>query len=186
MDIVEFFQQSAGKWFSQRTSHHLAEQQSQSGKSDLVIEAIANSDPAVVQLCQQHNVDSSQALCGMRISWNGTMERETKPLVGSTLLVALANPATPNEGTLLRKTGNTDSTATGRYVMGNDDALTLIIEDKTGHTEERIWFASPNLRFRSSTFKRSDGVSVASFCSEIRMLGAAQPSSSSTAASSKA
>jgi len=40
MDIQEFFELSAGKWFSHRTSHHLAFKQSESGKSDITIEML--------------------------------------------------------------------------------------------------------------------------------------------------
>jgi len=45
MDVKEFFQLSAGKWFSQRTSHHLAFKQSESGKSDLKIDMLPADDP---------------------------------------------------------------------------------------------------------------------------------------------
>jgi len=55
--------------------------------------------------------------------------------------------------------------------MGDDDALTLMGESETLYSEERLWFASPNLRLRTSTIKQLDGFSTASFCSEIRMGG---------------
>ena len=74
MNIVEFFQQSAGKWFSQRTSHHLAFKQSESGKSDIVIEMLPSDNPEVVKLCEQYEIDPTLALCGARVTWNGTME----------------------------------------------------------------------------------------------------------------
>ena len=45
--------------------------------------------------------------------------------------------------------------------MGSDDVMTLITEDETMFSEERFWFASPNLRLRTSVLKRADGVSVA-------------------------
>jgi hypothetical protein len=57
----------------------------------------------------------------------------------------------------------------GRYRVGEDGALTLITEYETMSTEERLWFASPNLRMRTSILKRFGGFSMASFCSEIRM-----------------
>jgi hypothetical protein len=41
MDINEFFQQSAGKWVSQRTSHHPDFKQPEGGRSDFYIEALA-------------------------------------------------------------------------------------------------------------------------------------------------
>ncbi|HEY9822392.1 MAG TPA: phycobiliprotein lyase, partial [Candidatus Sericytochromatia bacterium] len=53
MDIKEFFEQSAGKWFSQRTSHHLAFRQAENGKSNITIEMLGADDPEVVKLCEQ-------------------------------------------------------------------------------------------------------------------------------------
>jgi hypothetical protein len=184
MDITEFFQQSSGKWFSQRTSHHLAFKQSESGKSDIVIEMMAKDDPAVVQLCQQYEVDPALALCGARVTWNGTMEWDEEKHTGSTVLVPIADPEKPNEGKLLRDQGYAEkASVAGRYVMGDDQALTLITEYETMYSEERLWFASPNLRLRTSILKRFGGFSMASFCSEIRM-GVTQAADSSQASSS--
>ncbi|WAL62151.1 phycobiliprotein lyase [Thermocoleostomius sinensis] len=186
MDIVEFFQQSAGKWFSQRTSHHLAFKQSESGKSDIVIEMMAKDDPAVVQLCQQYEVDPALALCGARVTWNGTMEWDEEKHTGSTVLVPIADPDKPNEGKLLRDQGYAEkASVAGRYVVGEDQALTLITEYETMYSEERLWFASPNLRLRTSILKRFGGFSMASFCSEIRMgvTQAADTQASSSASS---
>lgn len=186
MDIVEFFQQSTGKWFSQRTSHHLAFKQSEGGKSELVIEMLPKDDPAVVALCQQYEVDPNLALCGARVSWDGTMEWDEEKHKGSTVLVPVADPDKTNEGKLLREVGYAEKApVAGRYVMGSDDALTLITEYETMYSEERLWFASPNLRLRTSILKRFGGFSMASFCSEIRMGGAA-PQSSTTSATTTA
>ncbi len=49
MDIQEFFELSAGKWFSHRTSHHLAFKQAEDGKSDITIEMMAKDDPEVIK-----------------------------------------------------------------------------------------------------------------------------------------
>ncbi len=176
MNITEFLQQSAGKWFSQRTSHSLALQQSESGKSNIVIETVEATDPAVIQLCQQHQVEPALALCGARITWDGTMDRDQKKQTGTVLLIPLRDAEKPNEGKLLRD-GAAEKAIAGRYVMGSDDVMTLITEDETMFSEERFWFASPNLRLRTSVLKRADGASVASFYSEIRM-GGVQPASS--------
>ncbi|GAB1540136.1 hypothetical protein NUACC21_28050 [Scytonema sp. NUACC21] len=70
MDIKEFFELSAGKWFSHRTSHHLAFKQSEDGKSEIVIESLAKDHPEVVKLCQHNDIDPSNASCGARVTWN--------------------------------------------------------------------------------------------------------------------
>ncbi|MFQ3617643.1 MAG: phycobiliprotein lyase [Cyanobacteriota bacterium] len=173
MDIVEFFEQSSGKWFSQRTSHHLAFKQTESGKSDIVIDLLSKEDPAVVALCQQYEIDPALALCGARVTWDGTMEWDKEKHEGSTVIVPVADADQPNEGKMLREQGYAEKApVAGRYVMGDDDSLTLITEYETMYSEERLWFASPNLRLRTSILKRFGGFSMATFCSEIRMGGA--------------
>jgi len=72
----------------------------------------------------------------------------------------------------------------GRYVMGNDDALVLITEYESMYSEERLWFASPNLRLRTSVLKRFGGFSMASFCSEIRMGTSTPPQTETQVAQS--
>ncbi len=166
MDIVEFFQLSNGKWFSQRSN--LAAKASSGGRSDLYIEALSASDPAVIQLCEQNHVDPSQALCGVRMRWEGSMELEREKSSGSTVLVPLSGSNQTNEGMLLRDSKSSEETAS-RYIMGTDDALTLITESGDLYAEERVWFASPNLRLRTRILRQANGVNVASFCSEIRM-----------------
>ncbi|HEY9871881.1 MAG TPA: phycobiliprotein lyase [Candidatus Obscuribacterales bacterium] len=176
MDIQEFFHLSAGKWFSQRTSHHLAFKQAESGKSDITIEMLSQSDPEVIKLCEQYNVDPSLAWGAARVSWNGTMEWDEEKHTGSTVMVPIPDPDKPNEGKLLRDVGYAEkASVAGRYIMGSDDAFTLITEYETMYSEERIWFASPNLRLRTSILKRFGGFSMASFCSEIRMGGTQPP-----------
>lgn len=69
----------------------------------------------------------------------------------------------------------------GSYKMGDDQALTLITEYETMWSEERLWFASPNLRMRVGVLKRFGGFSMASFTSEIRMGGAVTEKASETA-----
>jgi len=176
MNIQEFFELSAGKWFSHRTSHHLAFKQAEDGKSDIVIETLAVDCPEVIKLCEQYEIEPGLATCGARVSWNGTMEWDEEKHTGSTVLVSIPDADNPDRGKLLREIGYAEKTpVAGRYMMGSDKALTLITEYETMFSEERLWFASPNLRMRVSVLKRFGGFSMASFTSEIRM-GGVQPS----------
>ncbi len=170
MDIVEFFELSCGKWFSQRTSHHLAFQKAEAGKSDLIIEKLDPTAADVVKLCEQCGVDATTALLGLKTTWSGAMDWDPNKREGSTVLVAIAEPDQPHTGTLLRQHGIvSEAPIVGRYALGADEALTLITDHESIYTEERWWFASPNLRLRSSLLKQADGYSTSSFCSEIRM-----------------
>jgi hypothetical protein len=186
MDIKEFFEQSAGKWFSQRSSHHLAFKQAENGKSNITIEMLSADSPEVIKLCQQYNIEPQLALCGARVAWDGTMEwdEDKEQHKGSTVLVPVPDPDKPNEGQLLREMGYAEKApVAGRYIMGDDGALTLITDYETMYSEERLWFASPNLRLRTSILKRFGGFSMASLSSEIRLGVTQAPKKAEDAAS---
>ena len=173
MNIKEFFELSTGKWFSHRTSKDVSTNESQVGRSDLFVETFANDVPEVIEICQQYSIEASNINFGAKVNWNLTIEKDTKKYTGSTILVFLPNADNPNEGKVLRKMGNTEKTlVTGNYKIGSDEVLTLITEYDDTHSEERLWFASPNLRMRTSVVKRSGNFSTTSFTSEIRMGGA--------------
>lgn len=181
MTITEFFQQSEGKWSSQRTTHDLATKQSIGGKSDLWIDLLSTNEPTVVSLCQQAGADLATVQTAFRVRWEGQFG--TKAEKGSTLMVAIAAPGSTTEGTLLSQPSKPGAALIQtHYSLGEDEALTLVTEQDSVHAEERIWYASPSLRFRTSTIKQADGFSMASFCSEIRMGGAKPaPSQQATA-----
>lgn len=185
MNIEEFFELSAGKWFSHRNSHDLAFKQSESGKSRILIEMLAADHPEVIKLCQQYKVDSSGAACGAKIAWNNTNESDKEKYNASTVLVTIPDANNPNEGKLLRELDSAEKTpVTGSYKIGSDDALTLTLEDETIWSQERLWFASPNLRMRVSVMKRCGGFTMASFTSEIRLGGTPAPAKVSNTANS--
>lgn len=182
MDIVEFFQLSSGKWFSQRTNHHLNEQQTKVGRSDVVLELLDKTDPDVIKLCEQHQINPELALCGARVTWNGFMDGEVSKQAGTTVLVPIADTNQTNAGRLLRYMDSRGRiSAAGQYAIGSDEVLTLTTDHNSMQMEERLWFASPNLRLRTTVLKRADGVSTASFCSEIRMGVTPTPEPAATA-----
>ncbi|NMG09951.1 phycobiliprotein lyase [Brasilonema sp. UFV-L1] len=184
MNIEEFFQQSAGKWFSHRSSHHLACKQTEHGKSDIIIETLSTEHAEVVKLCQQYDIDPKRASCGTKVTWSGTMEWDKEKQTGSTVLVVVPDEDNPNEGKLLREMGYGEKApVAGRYKIDSDDILTLTTEYENMWSEERLWFASPNLRMRESVLKRFGEFSMASFISEIRM-GGGQPKKASEATNS--
>lgn len=172
MDIIEFFKLSAGQWFSQRTIHNLVSGELQAGKSDVSIDILAKTDPIVIKLCEQHQVDPNLVeLAGVRITWNGTSNREQAKDVGSTFLIPIPNSDDRHQGKLLQDRGDGNSQKmTGRYIMGSDDVLTMITESDGFYAEERLWYLMPNLRLRTSIIKRTNAFNLASFCSEIRRV----------------
>ncbi len=172
MDIIEFFKLSAGQWFSQRTIHNLVSGELQAGKSDVSIDILEKTDPIVIKLCEQHQVDPSLAeLAGLRITWNGNTNREQVKDAGSTILIPIPNSDHPHQGKLLQDRGDSNSkNISCRYIMGDDEVLTMITESDELYAEERLWYLIPNLRLRTSIVKRPLGFTIASFCSEIRRV----------------
>jgi CpeS-like protein len=171
MDIQEFFQLCNGKWVSQRTTHYLMEQKNQSDRSDLWVDFVDATDPEVVELCQQYSIGSEQAYGGLKIRWSEVAEayqsRFKPKKEGSALLIPVMGSEHLTAGQILRKLGT--ESITGSYSFGTDEALTINMSINGLATEERLWFASPNLRFRSSFTQQDGAVCITSFCSEIRM-----------------
>lgn len=170
MNIIEFFELSAGKWFSQRTLHNLKSGQLQAGKSNLIIESLPQTDAKVIQLCQQHHIDPTTISGGFSSTWDGTTEGNSEQQKGSAILIPVINPDHPQSGQLLQVQGtNPNQSLSGRYNLGEDEVLTVITETPNLYVEERLWYLMPNLRLRTSIVKNNMGLTQASFCSEIRM-----------------
>ena len=172
MDVMEFFQQSTGIWRSQRTTHHLAFKRAEAGGSEIQVEALAADHPQVIEICQLHSVDPKLAIGGAFVCWNGEMgwDRDDENHKGSTVFALIPNPDQPRQGTLLRERGYAEIVpVAGHYQMDDEDGLVLTTEYETMSSIERFWFASPNLRMRTSTVKRFGGFSTATFCTEFRV-----------------
>ncbi len=175
MDAMEFFQRSSGTWRSQRTTHHLAFRRAEMGSSEIQVKALPKEDPQIIELCKMHEVDPALAIGGAYVSWNGTMawdRQGEEPHAGTTVFALVPNADQPNEGQILRERGYAEIVPiVGHYQMDDDDGLIMTTEYETMSSVERFWFASPDLRLRSSIVKRFGGFSTASFCAESRADG---------------
>ncbi len=176
MNVREFFELSAGKWFSQKTSQHLTLKQSEHGKSDLVIEILASDNPQVSQVCQQAGVDPSSIWGGVKYTWKGTIAWDTPTKnspnqQGESIAIAIADTPEASAGRLFHTSSTAKSLQVARYVMGDDDALTLVTDTDNTSSSERVWFESNNVRVRTTITTQANGDSLASFYSEIRMGG---------------
>ncbi|MBF2064225.1 MAG: phycobiliprotein lyase [Calothrix sp. C42_A2020_038] len=182
MNIQEFFELSAGKWFAHRTIQDLASNQSKEAKSEILIEKLPTTHPDVVNLCQVFQVNNP-SLIAAKINWNDTTKLNQKN-VGSTVLV-LVPDQNAEAGQLLRQVSNEDKPSLGYYKLSSDESLLLSVESGKVSFEERLWFASNNLRMRVNVMKHAGGISTTSFTSEIRMgVSSAQPTSTASSASS--
>ncbi|MCU0534625.1 MAG: phycobiliprotein lyase [Hydrococcus sp. Prado102] len=171
MKIEEFLEMCAGKWFSQRTSYHLDRTQVENSKSEITIERLSSDSREVVALCEQHNIDPSTTLGGTKASWDNSVDWGKTKQIGSAIVVVVPDRENPQVGKILQTAGTLSKTpVSGRYVLGNDEALTLIVEEEKTYIEERLWFASSNLRLRTSSMKNAGGFNKMAFYSEIRKI----------------
>lgn len=174
MDITQFVELSIGRWRSQRSAHHLAFSHFEAVQSTIDIVALSSDDSAVIDLCKSYDVDPQTATHPFRMSWEGQSDwDENEVLKGSSILIPIPDPNSPNQGKLLRDRGYAETVAAvGNYHLMDDGTFVLLTEYDRAAAEEKIWFVNPNVRFRVSLIKTSDGTGVvtASFSSEIRSL----------------
>lgn len=172
MDAVKFFQQSAGKWRSQRATHHLAFRQAEIGNSEIFVEALAADHPKVREICQLHEVNPSLAAGGAFVSWDGSMawDKADENHTGNTVFALIPDVDNAQQGMLLRERGYAEIVPiAGRYHIDADNALVLVTEYETMSSIERFWFPSANIRLRTSTVQRFGGFNSATFCAEMRL-----------------
>lgn len=189
MNVMEFFQLSAGQWQSQRTTHHLPFRRAELGGSDISVEALPADHEKIVEICQLHDVDPGLAVGGAYVEWQGSMawDREEENHTGTTVFALVPDPDNPQQGRLLRERGYAEIVPViGRYEIDSEDGLLLVTEYETMSSVERFWFPNPNLRLRTSVVKRFGGLSTASFCAESRIETAIAPVEPDTQAAREA
>ncbi|MGF1512329.1 MAG: phycobiliprotein lyase [Elainellaceae cyanobacterium] len=169
MDIKTFFEQSCGKWFCQCTSQHLGHSQSEWRRTDTWITPLPTNDDSVLQLCEQFTIDPALAVSALSARWEGIVGADTEKKTGTSLVVAIANAEAPDQGTLLRQSAPDGVATTACFMFEQSETLVVMSEQNGLETEERIWFAAPKLRLRTSMLKRPDAFSTTSFFSEIRV-----------------
>lgn len=168
MDIHQFLELFVGRWRSQRSDHQFSKGNG-SGDTRAVIEVTALNldDPALVAICQKHDIYPDTAIHPMKMSWEEESLSSNKPK-GQALIVPVPNDLiSPQKGLILTSQGK------GVYEFGSDEALTIQTVTTQNVIEERIWYGNPNLRFRVATLLQGDLVSdrhvqSSKFYSEIR------------------
>jgi CpeS-like protein len=189
MDAMEFFQQSSGNWQSQRTTHHLPFRRAETGESQIHVETLPPDHPKVLEICELHSVDPSEAVGGAFVSWDGSMswDKEDENHQGTTVFVLIPQADNPQKGTLLRERGYAEIVpVAGHYYVDPENALILVTEYETMSIFERFWFVNPNTRLRTSTVKRFGGFNTATFCVETKIQEAETESTNGEIASTYA
>lgn len=172
MTLEEFLQHSAGEWLSQQTNHDVADSRYASGRSMVGVEVLTASSPELVAICQQHDIEPTSTAGGLKYVWTGRLDGDKSDRTETTVSVFIPDGENSAAGKLVRTSNSIGQspTSTGQYSLGSDDALTMNASGEAGASKERIWFASENLRIRSTIVETADGFSAASLSSDIRKL----------------
>lgn len=174
MDISKFVEMSLGHWRSQRSAHHLAFRHFEEVTSEIEIKPLEKDNIEVIKLCQSYQIEPGMITHPFAMSWEGESDWDEKEILkGSTILVPVPDLENSSKGRLLRDQGYAETIpSVGHYYFTEDGTFVLLTEYDRATAEEKIWFASPNIRFRVSLIKTSSGSGVvtASFSSEIRAL----------------
>ncbi len=169
MDIVNFFERAEGSWFSQRTTHFIQGQPSETGQTTLEIIPLATDAPEIAPLCQHFAADPATVLLALQINQGGRLDGSPQVKQQGTTIFVVMKPV-DDPGQLQGKFFSqikTEPPTQGDYCL-EAEVLTLVTDTDQLHSEERIWYLNPNLRMRTSFATLSDGFQLASFCSEIR------------------
>lgn len=172
MTVEEFFQKSLGQWRSQRSSHNLAWSQFETITSEIFIIEKPKEDDAVKKLCQANNVSVENVMMSIEMKWEGESDWDDDQAISGSSVMAVVKDS-PKSGRLLRSAGYAETIpAVGDWVMMDDGAFVLRTFYDAAAAEERIWFATPDLRLRVSNIRTSSGrgIVTSSFSSEIRVL----------------
>lgn len=172
MTVDEFFEKSVGEWSSQRSSHNLAWAQFEAITSDITITKKTANDDEVVSLCRQHEIAVEETDVSIAMSWEGESDWDEDEVMEGTAVMSVVKDG-PANGRLLRSVGYAETIpAVGKWEMTEDGVFVLHTFYEAAAAEERIWFATPNLRMRVSLIRTSsgNGVVTASFSTEIRKL----------------
>jgi hypothetical protein len=171
MDINQFIQQTGGKWFSQRTTYNLLDEQVENSKADLTMEILLSDHPKVIQLCQQYKINSNSNVKAILTDWDTSPDWGKSKQIGSRMLLLVADESNDDTGKIFRCLDESpQKIISGRYLFAKDESLTLTLEQDQNYVEERIWFPSSNFRLRSIIIKHNGYCVQTSFYSEIRKV----------------
>jgi CpeS-like protein len=174
--MQEFFQKSAGTWYTQRTVHHFdAAAQDQSGESNISIEVLNPTDPRVLSVCEQHGIAPQQASSGGSFFWQDNQDTSAPSDDQAAILVDIPHDASGRSGKLLRNQGYVEKIPViSRYWFGQDGILTIDTDYENNQGQERCWFINHNFRVRVSNVRSTNGVYITTYCSERRCVDGAE------------
>ena len=148
---VEFFQQSAGNWHSQRRYYSLNNGEVQEVVSSLSIEFLDRNSPHLCQLSQLHSLDDKTALIGgAKVAWQSHyVGPSRKPSTGSTVFGLKGT-------TLYRDRGfATNQPIIAQFYCPHPRTLCLRTEYAGSLFEEELKLIGTNYRTRQTIISRA-------------------------------
>ncbi|MGK7909907.1 MAG: phycobiliprotein lyase [Synechococcus sp.] len=175
MTMMDFFKKSEGTWYIQRSVHHFDSTEDESGESNITVTTVAPEDSRVIEICNQHKVDPSQASGGASFTWQVNLDTREFDPDNAAVLVAVPSSTDRRLGRILRDVGYVDGKPViGRYQFADDGVLTITTDYDNNQGQERAWFLTDDFRVRVSTVRMMNGVNLMAYCSERRCVSTEQ------------
>jgi len=172
MNISKFLRLSVGQWRSQRTGHAWDRREVSELDMLLDISPLALDDPAAIEACRQCDLDPDTATFPFQVTWTA-LDRPTSSADDLSIFIPIPNPDNANYGRTIQAHRNSSAPVTvGKYHFNLDGTLVLTTEHPTTIVEEKIWFATPNLRLQVfvSKPKLASDRTTTTFVSEHRII----------------
>ncbi|MEC8214674.1 MAG: phycobiliprotein lyase [Cyanobacteriota bacterium] len=167
--MADFFEASRGTWLNRRSIHHLDHQDDEAADSNLVIEPFAADDPAVEKVCRTLKMNASQASGGARFWWESNLKHGVRNEDYAAVVVDIPSADNSLLGLLVRDVGYVEKQPVlSTYQFADDGVLTITTRYDTNVGIERCWFVTDQVRMRVSSVQYMGGVSMTTYCTELR------------------
>ena len=149
--ISEFFQESAGKWRSQRRYYTLPQGETKEMESIVTINFLEQGCDELQKLAQMHDLaDTVSLICGAAVTWKSTdVPKARKESQGSTIFGAMGNILYRDRGFAISKP------VTAQYNFSNPKTLCLRTEYNGSVFEEELKLIGSKYRTRQAIISRA-------------------------------
>lgn len=167
--MAQFLAASRGVWLTRRAVHHLDHQDDEFGDSNLVIEPFGSQDPSVAEICRSLNIDVGLAAGGARFWWESNLKPIARSEDQAAVVIDIPLEGDPSKGFLVRDKGYVEKQPVlSQYNFSPDGVMSITTRYDSNVGTERCWFVTDQVRMRVSSVQCLDGVSMTTYCTELR------------------
>jgi hypothetical protein len=171
MNINTFIEKITGSWFSQRTTYNINQEEVDNSKANLTINLLDINTPEVKEKIAQKSLNIDNNVIVIAEIWDTSPDWGKPNKQGNSFILLSKDEGDLTRGEIWRFLSNNE-VLEGKYILAEDESLTLTIEKDDQYVEERIWFANDNLRLRNTVVKNDGAVVQTCFYSEIKKISA--------------